>query len=224
MKNNKYFFLFLYVLLYPFAWITYKLQKLPFGNYPLDLVCFFRTMSEHRLLSAVAYHESANFSSNVYKQNNNAIGMHMPKTRKTLAVAGTVADGGATMASYKFRVYCYLDFFLWLDTHSMLNTAINKVDASTFTGVGAIITLFLPVYGTQSTAGYQNQTMWKYIADLKYIAIQISFGLFLILLSVVIWKRKSIARMFKRSGSSVKSKIYKVKERAKQSFGSRVAV
>jgi len=227
MKNNKYFFLTLYVLLYPFAWLVYKLQKVSFGNYPVDLVCLFRTMSEHRLLSSVAFVESANFTSNVYKENNNFIGMHMPKVRKTLAEVGTIADGGATMARYKFKVYCALDFFLWLDTHPMLNAAINNVDASTYTGVGAIIQLFLPVYGTQDTRAYNSQTMWKYIAGLKYIAIQLSIAFFLIVVSVLVWKRKKIMSMFKSGANRVKTKIYKVRSKAtasKPSFGSRIAV
>jgi len=66
------------------------------------------------MTTAIAAHESAEFSSVVFTRNNNAFGMRMPEIRKTVAVGDVDSDGYANYNSVPDSIK---DFYLWFDYH-----------------------------------------------------------------------------------------------------------
>lgn len=66
---------------------------------------------------AQARHESADFKSKVYRENNNPFGMKLPSVRPTLAKQGTPApksEGGGFYARYDNDTEAFRDFLKWL--------------------------------------------------------------------------------------------------------------
>jgi len=63
---------------------------------------------------AQAKHESANFTSNVYKANNNPFGMKVPSQRKFLGTRGTPANDGGYYARYESDSVAFEDLLLWM--------------------------------------------------------------------------------------------------------------
>ncbi len=63
---------------------------------------------------AQAKHESANFTSNVYKQNNNAFGMKVPSVRPFAGYQGTKAPDGGYYAAYDNDTRSFDDLLKWM--------------------------------------------------------------------------------------------------------------
>lgn len=61
-----------------------------------------------------ARHESNNFTSNVYRANNNPMGMKVPSVRKFLGTEGTKAPDGGHYAKYVNDTQGFQDFLVWL--------------------------------------------------------------------------------------------------------------
>lgn len=65
-------------------------------------------------LVAQAKHETANFTSNVYKTNNNMFGMNVPSRRPFEGTAGTKTPEGGNYAKYVDDEQSARDMVLWL--------------------------------------------------------------------------------------------------------------
>lgn len=76
-----------------------------------------------RLPLAQAVHESANFTSNVFETNNNALGMMAPKSRETTCLN----RGGKGFAVYGSVLDGIADYILWLEALGLTDDA--KLDA-----------------------------------------------------------------------------------------------
>lgn len=63
---------------------------------------------------AMAKHESANFTSNVYKANNNPFGMKVSKLHGFNEVEGTKAPDGGFYARYKDLPTAFFDLLEWM--------------------------------------------------------------------------------------------------------------
>ncbi|MCW3106621.1 MAG: hypothetical protein JWQ09_1127 [Segetibacter sp.] len=75
-------------------------------------------------ITAQAQHESANFTSNNYMKNNNAIGMKNPSIRKSKFIVGVGSNG---YAQYPNDAACAADLVEWL--------VYNKANISNFTSL-----------------------------------------------------------------------------------------
>lgn len=119
-----------------------------------------------KLIAAQAWHESGNFTSNVYKQNNNAFGMKMPSVRskKYIAGPGTPApssEGGGFYARYESLKNSVLDVISLYQY--------NKVDWSKVaTPADFAAWLKLKGYYGDTQANYQNSLI-NYSAKMSNI-------------------------------------------------------
>jgi flagellum-specific peptidoglycan hydrolase FlgJ len=77
---------------------------------------------------AQARHESANFTSAVYKKNNNPFGMKVPTHRPFLGTAGTKAPDGGVYASYVSDLEAWKDLLKWF-RYNHFPTDLKSVDA-----------------------------------------------------------------------------------------------
>lgn len=77
------------------------------------------TQSRYRdlwpFILAMAKHETANFTSNVYKTNNNAFGMNVPSKRPFIGTKGTPTPEGANYAKYKTVADSFSDLLLYFE-------------------------------------------------------------------------------------------------------------
>ena len=85
------------------------------------------------LILAQSKVETANFTSNVYRANNNLFGMNVPSKRPFLGERGTPTPEGGTYARYKNDVTSVRDYVEWLKytkfpTYSMTpETFVNQM-------------------------------------------------------------------------------------------------
>ena len=63
---------------------------------------------------AQARHESADFTSKVYRDNNNPFGMKVPSKREFLGSVGTKASDGGYYAKYESDSVAFKDYLKWL--------------------------------------------------------------------------------------------------------------
>ena len=85
-----------------------------------------------RIILAQVKHESANFSSNVFKRNNNPMGMKMPSKRKTVWIAGAGTkppgnEGATPYARYNSLADAIHDLFNWLHYNKIPVNEIQSV-------------------------------------------------------------------------------------------------
>ena len=109
------------------------------------------------LIVAQSKHESANYTSNVFKANNNAFGMKQPKVRPTTSIGGGTAapssEGTTPYARYKDVADSAKDLVLWLQY--------NRVDLSGVTTAQQYATIL-------KDKGYYGNTMSEYITGVTY--------------------------------------------------------
>lgn len=74
---------------------------------------------------AQARHESANFSSAVYRANNNPFGMKVPSRRPFLGTQGTKAGDGGFYARYENDTEAFRDLLKWMRFTRMPTTVNN---------------------------------------------------------------------------------------------------
>lgn len=109
-----------------------------------------------KAIAAIAMHESANFTSNVYLQNNNAFGMRMPTQRKSPYIVSTgtlppASEGVTPYAKYKNVEDSVLDFL-----HLMEYQKLNWNNAGMLTYKNVVVWMKEHGYYTDSTANYAN--------------------------------------------------------------------
>lgn len=79
-----------------------------------DVIAHSEYSSYADFVLAQAIHESDNFSSNVYKKNNNPFGMKVPSKRPFLGRVGTKAPDGGHYAAYDNDMIAFKDYLKWL--------------------------------------------------------------------------------------------------------------
>lgn len=73
-------------------------------------------------IEAIAKHETANYTSRLYKEANNLFGMGMPSIRPTLATPSGIQIEGQEMARYPSKQDSIKDFLLWLNYQNCPDT------------------------------------------------------------------------------------------------------
>jgi len=97
------------------------------------------------IIMAISAHETNNFTSTVYHNNNNLFGMRMPKSRETTALGDTNADGYANYANIEDSIE---DFVLWFQSNGL---------SMSFTSTDEIVTaMHQHKYFEASLAGYKK--------------------------------------------------------------------
>jgi hypothetical protein len=76
---------------------------------------------------AQAKHESNNFTSSVYRNNNNPLGMKVPSKRTFLGTKGTEAPDGGFYAKYETDTVGFKDLLIWLRYRNFPQN-LNSVD------------------------------------------------------------------------------------------------
>lgn len=116
-----------------------------------DVVAASKYAPYAAIIVAQAKHESANFTSAVYKANNNPFGMKVPSIRKFLGSVGTKAPDGGYYARYDSDTTAFKDFLIWL-TARRFPVDLGSVEA----------------YATALKAkGYFGDTVENYIRGIK---------------------------------------------------------
>lgn len=115
------------------------------------------TVTFAKLLAAQAIHESANFTSNVFKKNNNAFGMKTPRVRKSPYILGAgsaapASEGPTPYAKYASVSDSAKDVLHWL--------AYNKVNTGLYTTPDAYAAVL-------KSKGYYGDTVANYTRALK---------------------------------------------------------
>jgi len=103
------------------------------------------------VILAQAKHESANFTSKVYRDNNNPFGMKTPSKRPFLGTQGSKASDGGYYARYLNDSEAFKDFLLWLSYNNIPNN---------FTTIEQYVSAI-------RSKGYFTDTLDNYINALK---------------------------------------------------------
>ena len=185
----KYLISAIYYLLYPFAWIVYKIRKLPFAYFAIDLMSCMRTKSEYMLIRSVVKVESNDGTSNYAQTLNNLIGMHKVQIRPTYQNNVAVSGDGGTMGGYDNWALCIADFWLWYEY--------NNLQTHKDESFPVLLGFFIVKYNPADTTPYMTSaaiSLFQAIEDTRtwmYVSIAFFFGtLGMLWYSVRKWKKK----------------------------------